>query len=326
MRRREFIVGLAGVAGCPWATRAQQSGVPVIGWLDWRLARAPRNFIDAFLSGLGEMGFAEGRNVAMEYRYAEDHAERLPMLATELVRRNVTLIAAPSAQSATAARDATRTIPIVFTAGSDPVEIGLVTSLNRPGGNVTGVNIMAIDIAGKRLDLLRKLVPAAETIALLSGTPSSNYTRAEMRDVQSAAAMLGVRLLVLNAAFAPEIEAAFATLVAQHVGALLIGASTPLDAARTQIIALAARHAIPTMFFYSPAVPEGGLLSYGSDVAEAFRHAGTYAGRILKGEKPADLPVVRSVKFEFVINLQTAKTLGLTIPETLLATADEVIQ
>jgi putative tryptophan/tyrosine transport system substrate-binding protein len=326
MRRRDFIAGLG--AGAAWlaAARAQQSAMPAIGWLDWRLPGAPRNFIDAFLSGLAEMGFAEGRNVAMEYRYAEDHAERLPILAAELVRRNVALIAAPSAQSATAARAATRTIPIVFTAGSDPIEIGLVPSLNRPGGNVTGVNIMAIDIAGKRLDLLRKLVPTAEAIALLSGTPNSNYTRAEIRDVQSAAAVLGVRLLVLNAAFAHEIEAAFATLVAQRVGALLIGASTLLDAARGQIIVLAARHAIPTMFFYSPAVEEGGLLSYGSDVAEALRQAGVYAGRILKGEKPGELPVARSIKFELVINLKTAKALGLTIPETLLATADEVIQ
>jgi putative tryptophan/tyrosine transport system substrate-binding protein len=199
MRRREFIAGLGGAAAWPLAAPAQQAALPVIGWLDWRLARAPRNFIDAFLSGLAEMGFAEGRNVSLEYRYAEDHAERLPMLAAELVRRNVALIAAPSAQSATAARAATRSIPIVFTAESDPVEIGLVPSLNRPGGNVTGVNIMAIDIAGKRMDLLRKLMPTAETVALLSGTSSSNYTRAEMRDVQSAAATLGVRLLLLNA-------------------------------------------------------------------------------------------------------------------------------
>jgi putative tryptophan/tyrosine transport system substrate-binding protein len=326
MRRREFIAGLGSVTAWPLAGRTQQSAVPVIGWLDWRLPGAPRDFIEAFMVGLAEKGFAEGRNVAMEYRYAEDHAERLPMLAAELVRRNVALIVAPSAQSATAAGAATQTIPIIFTAGSDPVEIGLVPSLNRPGGNVTGVNIMAIDIAGKRLDLLRKLVPTAESVALLSGSPNSNYTRAEIRDVQSAAAALGVRLLVLNAAFAHEIEAAFATLVGQHVGALLIGASTPLDAARRQIIALAARHAIPTMFFYGAAVPEGGLLSYGSDVAEAFRQAGAYAGRILQGEKPGELPVVRSIKFEFVINLQTAKALGLQIPPTVLALADRVIE
>jgi putative ABC transport system substrate-binding protein len=242
-----------------------------------------------------------------------------------LVQRNVAVIVAPTGGTATIAQAATRTIPIVFVAGGDPIELGLVTSFNRPSANLTGINILASDIAGKRLDLLRKLMPTAETVALLT-RDGGGVLRAEMKDVESAAAALGVRVLVLKGESAPEIEKAFATLMAQRARALLISVSVRLDEARAQIIELAALHAIPTMFFYSPAVLEGGLLSYGPDVAGAMRQAGVYAGRILKGEKPGELPVVRSAKFELAINLQTAKRLGLTIPPTLLALADRVIE
>jgi putative ABC transport system substrate-binding protein len=326
MKRRIFIAGLGSAAAWPMAARAQRS-LPVVGWLDQRSQMAPTDIIDGFRRGLTEMGFFAGRNVTIEYRYGEGRPDRLPVLAADLVGQKVALIVVPSGgETALAVKAATRTIPIVFVMGNDPVELGLVASLNRPGDNLTGVAILGADIAGKRLELLHKLVPAAELIDMLSGRADNVYNQAETREMQSAARALGVRLLALHAVTSEEIAAAFATLVEQRVGALLIGGSVILDAARELIISLAARHAIPTMFFYSTSVTAGGLLSYGPDFVDANRHAGIYTGRILKGEKPGELPVVRSAKFELVINLQIAKQLGLSIPPTLLALADRVIE
>jgi ABC-type uncharacterized transport system substrate-binding protein len=334
MRRREFIAGLgAGALMRPLALCAQQLATPTIGWLDQRSATAPRDFIDGFRRGLAEMGFAEGRNVSIISRYAEGPAEQLPALADDLVRQKVAVIVAPTGGAALAAKTATQTIPVVFVMGGDPVETGVVASLNRTGSNVTGIHILGTDIAGKRLELLRKLVPTSERIALLAGATSREFgpvfSEPETKAVESAATALGVRLLIFRPNFrsmSGDLVAAFASMVEQRVGALLISAGVNLDASRDQIISLATRHAIPSMFFYSWSASAGGLMSYGSDIAEANREAGVYVGRILKGEKPADLPVVRSEKFELVFNLKAAKALGLTIPPTLLALADRVIE
>jgi putative ABC transport system substrate-binding protein len=326
MRRREFIAGLAGAVAWPLGARAQQPALPVIGWLDQGSAGIRREFVDAFRLGLAEMGFVEGRNVALEYRYADGYLDRLPARAADLILRRVAVIAAPSGGSAIAAKAATQSTPIVFTMGGDPVAYGLVASLDRPGGNLTGVAILGAEIAAKRLDLLHKLVPNAQSIAMLVGRVDSLYVQAESRDIQSAARALGVRLLLLNARNENDIAAAFSTLIEQKVGALLIGGSVLLDDARDQIISLAARHAIPAMFFWSYSASAGALLSYGPDNADASRQVGSYVGRILKGEKPADLPVVQATKFELAINLRTARALRLDIPPTLLAIADRVIE
>jgi putative ABC transport system substrate-binding protein len=276
------------------------------------------------------MGFAEGRNVSIIPRYAEGNAERQPALAADLVSHRVAVIVVPAnTASVLAAKAVTQTIPIVFVMGGDPVELGVVASLNRPGSNVTGINIQSTDTAGKRLELLRKLVPTAKSIALLTGRNPAPFNQAETRAIESAASALGVRLVVLTAgaeSMSADLVAAFAAIVEQQAGGLLISANVNLDAARDQIISLAARYAIPTMFFYSRSVVAGGLMSYGPDITEAYRQAGVYAGRILKGENPADLPVARSDKFELVLNLKTARALGLTVPEALLATADRVIE
>jgi putative tryptophan/tyrosine transport system substrate-binding protein len=330
MQRREVVAGLGASALMrPLGASAQQQAIPTIGWLDQRLPTAPRDWIDGFRRGLGETGFIEGRTVSIISRFAEGHLERLPALAADLVTQKVAVIVGVTGDAALAAKAATRSIPVVFFIGGDPVEDGIVASLNHPGGNVTGVNIIGVEIAGKRLDLLHKLVPTAERIALLSGRSATPFTRAEREAMESAAGALGVRLLVLTASaeeMSADLSAAFATIAEQRASALIIGGGVGLDAARTQIISLAARHAIPTMFFYSSSVPAGGLLSYGPNDIDDFRQVGIYAGRILKGERPADLPVVRSVKFELAFNLRTANTLGLTIPPTLLALADRVIE
>jgi putative tryptophan/tyrosine transport system substrate-binding protein len=329
-RRREFIAGLGGAATWPLVALAQQAAV-AIGWLDQRPAAAPRDFADAFREGLKEMSFAEGRNVSIISRYAQGRVEQLPALAADLVRQKVAVIIAPTGAAAVAAEAATQTIPVVFVMGGDPVEVGVVASLNRPGSNVTGINVRSTDISGKCLELLSKLVPAAERIALLSsGSPGrslTSFSEAETEAIESAANALGVRLLVLRASAASmsaDLAAAFNAMVEQRVGALLVSGSVTLDAARDQIISLAARYAIPTMFFFGTAAVAGGLMSYGSDTRDANRQAGVYVGRILKGEKPADLPVVRSDKFELI--LKTAKALGRTVPPNLLAIADEVIE
>jgi putative ABC transport system substrate-binding protein len=275
---------------------------------------------------LAEIGYVEGRNVIVEYRWAENDNDRLSALAADLVRRHVAVIVAATTSSALAAKAATQTIPIVFRVGVDPVEIGLVASFNRPAGNLTGIANLSSYIATKRLALLHELLPAIASIAILVNPANPDYAQAETKALQSAAHVLGARVLVLNAGTESEIAAAFATLVEQQVSALLLSADSFFRTARDQITSLAARYAIPTMFDDRAFVLAGGLLSFGPDRRETDRQIGLYAGRILKGEKPADLPVVQPTKFQLVINLKTAKALGLTIPETLLATADEVIQ
>jgi putative ABC transport system substrate-binding protein len=328
-RRREFIAGL-GSAAWPLAARAQQPSIPAIGWLDPRSPSASAEIFDAFRYGLVEIGFAEGRNFSIIPRYAEGNAERQPALAADLVSHRVAVIVVPaSTASVLAAKAMTQTIPIVFVMGGDPVELGVVASLNRPSGNVTGINVQSTNTAGKRIELLHKLVPTAKSIALLTGRNPAPFNQAETRAIESAASTLGLRLMVLTAgaeSMSADLVAAFVTIVEQQAGALLISANTNLDAARDQIISLAARYAIPTMFFYGPSVVAGGLMSYGPDITDAFRQAGIYAGRILKGEKPADLPVARSDKFGLVFNLKTASALGLVIPPMLLALADRVIE
>jgi putative tryptophan/tyrosine transport system substrate-binding protein len=334
VRRREFIAGLGYAVAWPLAARAQQPVVPVVGWLDMRPATAPQDFIDGLRQGLTEMGFAEGRNLSIISRYGEGRAERLPALAADLVQQKVAVIVAASGEAALAAKAATRMIPVVFVMGGDPVEVGIVASLNRPGSNVTGINIRGTDISGKRLELLREVVPAAERIALLSsfsspGPSPAPFIQAETEAIESAAKTLGVRLLALHASAASmstDLAAAFNAMVEQGVGALLISGSVILDAVRDQIISLATRYAIPTMFFFRSAALAGGLMSYGSDNRDAQRQAGVYVGRILKGQKPGDLPVARSDKFELVFNLKAARMLDLMIPPTLLALADEVIE
>jgi putative tryptophan/tyrosine transport system substrate-binding protein len=327
IRRRQFITGLGSAATWPLVARAQQSAVPVIGLLSSQSADDDyENFTVPFLQGLKETGYVEGQNVAVEYRFAENQYDRLPALAADLVRRRVAVIVAYTTNTALAAQAATRTIPIVFSMGSDPVALGLVASLNRPTGNLTGVATLSGDIAPKRLALLHELVPSIASIAMLVNPANPSFVQAETKDLQSAARVLGVRVAVLNGGTESDIAAVFATLVERQVSALLISNDTFIYAARHQIISLAARYAIPTMFYDKASVAAGGLLSYGTDLRDGFRHVGLYAGRILKGEKPGDLPVVQPTKFELAINLKTAKALGLTIPETLLATADEVIQ
>jgi putative tryptophan/tyrosine transport system substrate-binding protein len=279
----------------------------------------------AFQQGLAETGYVEGRNVIVEYRWAENHNDRLPALAADLVRRRVAVIVAVSTASALAAKPATQTIPIVFRVGSDPVEIGLVTTFNRPAGNLTGIANMSTHIISKRLALLHELFPAV-MIATLVNPANPRFTQIETRDLQAAAGVLGVRILVLNGGTASDIAGAFATLVERQAGALLISADSTFMASRDQITSLAARYAIPTMFADRAAAAAGGLFSYGNNFPAVNHQVGVYAGRILNGQKPADLPVMQPTKFELVINLKTAKALGLTIPETLLATADEVIQ
>jgi putative ABC transport system substrate-binding protein len=328
MNRREFIAGLGGAAAWPLAVSAQQQTKPTIGWLDIRPGVPRRDVIDAFRRGLAEIGFLEGRDVTVDYQTAEGHLEQLPSLAADLVRRRVAVIFAETGDSALAAKAATRTIPVVFIMGVDPVGLGLVASLNRPGGNVTGVAALIVETAAKRLELLHKLVPAAESIAMLSGPADNSYagSQAETRNVQSAARTLGLRLLPFNATTDSEIEAAFATLVERQAGAVLVSGSLQLEPRYDQIMSLAARYALPAMFNYAPAARQGGLLSYGPVVSESIRVAGVYIGRILKGEKPADLPVQLSTRFQFIINLKTAKALRLEIPPLLLALADEVIE
>jgi putative tryptophan/tyrosine transport system substrate-binding protein len=325
MRRREFIAGL-GAAGWPLLVRAQPQTKPIIGWLDVRLRGALRETVEWFRRGLAEVGFSASRDVTVEYHLADGHLERLPALAADLVRRRPALILARGAPAALAAKAATRDIPIIFAAGADPIELGLVASLNRPGGNLTGVAGLGSEIAEKRLELLHKAVPAAETIALLVGPADSVYDQAETKHMQSAARALGLRLLVFSVTADSEITPVFATLVEQQAGAIAVGASLIVDANLDHILSDAARFAIPTMHAFGFGARAGALLSYGPDPSETSRQLGAYAGRILKGEKPADLPVVQPTKFEFVINLKTAKVLGLEIPANLLALADEVIE
>ena len=325
LRRRDFITLLGGAAAAwPVAARAQRAALPVVGFLNISPADLSVELVRAFRQGLGETGYIEGRSVAVEYRYADNQPARLPGLVTELIRLPVAVIVANNV-SALVAKAATTTVPIVFASGSDPVVDGLVPSLNRPGGNVTGVSFVAGLLGPKRLGMLRQLVPIATPIAMLVGIGTLE-ARLERRDVELAAQALGQQLIIAPVSSEGELDGAFRSIVGRGARALLVGTGPLLTSIRGRVVALAARHAIPAIYPLREFIEAGGLMSYGASVTTAYRQAGIYAGRVLKGEKPADLPVMQSTKFDLVINLKTAKALGLTIPETLLATADEVIQ
>ena len=328
MNRREFITLLGGAAaGWPLAARAQQRATPVIGYLSGTVPRQSGGREDvAFRQGLREVGFVEGQNAIIEYRSALGRYERLPEMATDLVRRQVMVILATGGiPAALAAKAATTTIPIVFALGSDPVELGLVTSLSRPGGNVTGVTGLGRELLAKRLELLRELLPNAAAFGLMVN-PGNPNTEATVRETQALAQAGGWRLHVVEVRNVADIETGFASLARLQVGGFVTGTDNVINSHRDQLVALAARHAIPAIFQERDAVEAGGLMSYEGDIVEEWRIAGLYVGRILKGEKPGDLPVVRTTKFELVINLKTAKALGLTVPIPLLAGADEVIE
>ena len=324
--RRKFLATLGGAAAAwPLAAYAQQPAMPVIGFLrDTSLADAT-HLVAAFRQGLKEAGFIEGQNVLIEYRSAEDQAHRLPALVDDLVRRQVALIVG-NTPSSLAAKAATTTVPIVFVSGNDPVINGLVPNLNRPGGNTTGVSFLSSASVTKRLELLRQLAPKAAAIAMLVGSNLAPDTERELRDVQAAVHASGQELIVVEAASDRDIEGAFATFAQRGAGALFIGSSPIFNSRRERVAALAVRHALPATYSLREFATAGGLMSYGTSITDAYRLAGTYASRILKGEKPADLPVQQSTKFDFVINLRTAKALGLEIPDKLLALADEVIE
>jgi putative ABC transport system substrate-binding protein len=323
MRRREFITLLGGAATWPVAARAQQS-MPVIGYVNSGTAGANVKNIAAFRAGLTEAGFVEGQNVVIEFHWAENRFDRLPALLTGLINRPAAVIVG-NTLAALRAKAATATIPIVFTTGSDPVRDGLVTSLARPGGNVTGVVFIVSELASKRLELLRQFIPKARTIAMLVN-PNTVETEAERKEIQVAAQKMGLSLIIFDVTSGGDIETAFATLAARGADSLLVGTGTFTFNSRQQIVALAARQAIPAMYTTREYADAGGLMSYGSSISEAYRQASLYVGRILKGEKPTNLPVMRSTRFEFVINLKTAKTLGLEFHPQLLATADEFIE
>jgi putative tryptophan/tyrosine transport system substrate-binding protein len=326
MRRREFIAGLSATAGWPLAAQAQQRALPVIGFLAAASPDAFPHWVAAFRQGLNEAGYVENRNVAIEYRYAQNEYDRLPMLAADLVRLQVAVIFTfGGIVAARAAKAATTTIPIVFSTGNDPVEWGLVPELNRSGGNLTGVSLFAGTLLGKRLGLLRELVPNAAAIGMLVNT-SNPIAGAELREMQALARAGNWPLHVANASTERDLDTAFATLVQQQVPALLVGTDSLFLDRRARIAALAARYAMPTIYTVREYPVAGGLMSYGANYSALYRQAGIYVGRILNGEKPADLPVMQPTRFEFVINNKTAKALGIEVPETLLATADEVIE
>jgi putative tryptophan/tyrosine transport system substrate-binding protein len=326
MRRRALINLLGGAVLWPLALGAQQQAMPVIGFLSAGSPDLLRDQTAMFRQGLIETGYIEHRNVAIEYRWAEGHNDRLAALAAELVRRPVAVIAATGGDpSVLAAKAATTAIPIVFTIGIDPVKTGLVSSLNRPGGNLTGIAQLTSALEQKRLELLHELVPAARAIAALVN-PTRPDAETQLRDVQEGARALGREIVILNASSAGDIDTAFATLVQWRVGALLVGSDPLFTRQREMLVALAARHAVPAIYQWREFAAIGGLMSYGTSLTDAYRQNGIYVGRILKGEKPADLPVQQSTKVELVLNLKTAKTLGVTIPLPLLGRADEVIE
>ena len=326
IKRRRFISLLGGVAAWPLAARAQQSAMPVVGFLNPKSPETMRELIAPFHQGLAETGYVEGRNLAIEYRWAKGQNDRLPALAADLVQQRVAVIVAESTPTALAAKAATPTIPIVFIVGADPVELGLAASLARPGGNMTGVVSLNAGITAKRLQLLHELAPATRDIAFLCNPANPHYVALETAELRAAAGVLGLRLLLLNASSPGEIEVAFANLVAQRAGAFLLGTDPLFMTARNQVVALANRHALPAIYPFREDAAAGGLISYGTSLPDAFRLMGGYTGRILSGSKPADLPVQQVTKMEMVINLKTAKALGVSIPLTLLGRADETIE
>ena len=325
MRRRDFIKVVGYAAAWPLTVSAQQPAMQVIGYLGTGSAELNAELLRAFRQGLRELGYIEGQNLAIEYRWAEQN-DRMPALATDLVGRKLAVIVADSTPSVLALQAATSTIPIIFLTAGDPVALGLVASLNRPGGNLTGTTIIWLEMGQKWLQLLHDLVPTANTFALLVNPTSRVLAEAQSQNLGEAARTLGLQLHVLSASTDSELNTAFATLTQLRVGGLVIGSDAFFYTRIAQLAALAARHAVPAIFGFSGFPAAGGLMSYGSDINDAFRQIGIYTGRVLKSEKPADLPVVQSTKVQLVINLKTAKALGLTVPATLLATADEVIE
>ena len=325
LKRREFISLLGGAAvSWPLVSRAQQPLIPVVGFLSGRSPAESAGVVAAFRKGLSETGYAESQNVSIDFRWAEGQSDRLPALASELVHRPVDVIAALG-ESGPAAKAATTTIPIVFGSGGDPVEAGLVASLNRPGGNITGATFLTAVLGAKRLGLLHELVPGAPVAALLVN-PNTFVGQVQMRDVQEAARALGQSLVVLDGGTDERIETAFAALTPQHVAALLVGADPFFDTRRERLVALASQHHMPAIYQFREYAVAGGLMSYGTSITDMYRLVGLYVGRVLKGEKPADLPVMQVTKFELVINLTTARALGVKISDNLLSLADEVIE
>ena len=326
MRRREFISLLGGAAAWPLAARAQQPAMPVIGFLHSQTPDALAERLRGLRRGLKDTGYVEGESVAIDYRWAENQNDRLPALAADLVRRQVAVIAAIGPPPALAAKAATTTIPIVFAVPDDPVRLGLVASLSRPGSNATGINFFVAELIAKRLELLRELVPAAIRVAVLVNPDDADITSVILRDVEAAARAMGLQIQVVRASTSREINAVFASFARERPDALFLGADPFFTTRRMQLTHLASRHAIPAVYSVRDYVDAGGLISYGTDVTDAWRQVGVYAGRILKGAKPADLPVMQINKFELVINAQAATMLGLAVPSSLLATADEVIE
>jgi putative ABC transport system substrate-binding protein len=327
LRRREFIGLLGGAVAWPFAARAQHPAAPVVGFLHSSSATAYTGLVASFRKGLNDAGYSEGHNVAIDFRWGEGRNERLLELAAELVQRQVAIIVTPGSTAATlAAKAATATIPIVFLSAVDPVKTGLVASLNRPGGNVTGVSDIGVQLAAKRLSLLHELNPAAARFGLLVNPSNPGITEPFVAEVQTAASVIGRQIEVVTARTDIDVDKAFATLVNKHVDAFLVSTDALFVTRRVQLVTLAARHALPAMYFRREFAEAGGLMSYGSNLADQFRQIGIYAGRILKGEKPADMPVLQPTQFELVINLPTARAIGIVVPPSLLARADEVIE
>jgi putative ABC transport system substrate-binding protein len=326
MKRRTFITLLGGAAAWPLAARAQQAAMPVVGFLDSRLPDAITDRLRGFRQGLKETGYVEGENVAIDYRFAEDRGDRLPELAAELVQRQVAVIVTTVGTATFAAKAATTTIPIVFLVGGDPVGVGLVASIARPSGNLTGINLFTAESTAKRLELLRELVPRAARVAVLVNPADVTITESTLRDTEAAARTLGLQIKVLNANTSREIDAAFETMARERPDALFVTTSPFFIGRRIHLTQLAAFHRLPATYSLREMAEAGGLMSYGANIGDTYRQVGVYAGRILKGAKPADLPVVQASKFELVINVQNARMLGIEVPPTLLARADEVIE